>query len=330
MHNARTRRRLLQQGLALGLAATLRPGNAAEPLDAAWRDAARQRDLPYRLRVPPTSTATSTFTPWPLLIYSHGLGGGRDGGSFWGEAWAAAGFAVLHLQHPGSDSNTLRTGMAALRKAASGEQLAARVADVRFALDEVARLAQAGVAPWHALRLDQVGLAGHSFGAHTTLALAGQRYPMSGSLADARPRAFIAFSPASPPAGGLSLQQAFGDITRPLLAVTGSLDGDPFGSYASGDSRAAVYDGLPPGQRGLLWLDGADHMSFGGGRPASVGAGTMVRRAAVARERQAVHQALVAHVTTLWWQAQLLGDTAARAALAQPQGLGPGDRLQLG
>lgn len=327
MYNARTRRHLLQQGLALGLAGTLRPGHAAETLDAQWRDAARQRDVPYRLRVPPTSTAT----PWPLLIYSHGLGGSRDGGSSWGEAWAAAGFAVLHLQHPGSDTNTLRLGMAALRQAASAEQLAARVADVRFALGEVVRLAQADMAPWQAMRLDQVGMAGHSFGAHTTLALAGQRYPVPGSLADARPRAFIAFSPSSPPpASGLSVQQAFGGITRPLLAVTGSLDADPFGSYATGDTRAAVYDGLPPGQRGLLWLNGADHTSFGGGRPAGVGVGTLVPRAAVARERQATHQALVAHVTTLWWQAQLLGDTAARAALAQPQNLGPGDRLQLG
>lgn len=93
------------------------------------------------------------------MLYSHGLGGSRDGGAAWGQAWADAGIAVLHLQHPGSDSDTLRNGLAALRAAASAEQLLARVRDVRFVLDEVERQAAAGVEPWRSLRLDALGLA---------------------------------------------------------------------------------------------------------------------------------------------------------------------------
>jgi hypothetical protein len=36
----------------------------------------------------------------PLVLFSHGLGGSVDAGTQWAEAWAAAGVATLHLQHP--------------------------------------------------------------------------------------------------------------------------------------------------------------------------------------------------------------------------------------
>ena len=313
--------------LGVGAAGLLSLGGsswAATPQDGSWHHAARGRTLPWRLRLP------STPGPWPLVLYSHGLGGNREGGAVWSEAWAAAGIAVLHLQHPGSDTETLRRGMRALRAAASAEQLLERVLDVRFALDEVERLARSATQPWHDLRLDAVGMAGHSFGAHTTQALAGQRYAVPSDAADARPRAFIAFSPAAPRDGGLSLKQSFGSITRPFMAVTGSLDGDPFGSYAQGEPRASVYQGLPPGQRALLWLDGADHMTFAGGSARWVPSVGPFRRHGPAVEREPAHHATVARLTTLWWRAHLLDDADAWSALRPPQGLAEGDRFELG
>ena len=87
-----------------------------------------------------------------------------------------------------------RNGLTALRAAASAEQLLARVQDVRFALDEIEALALSGVEPWSALRRDAIGMAGHSFGAQTTQALAGQRYSAAADVADPRLRAFIALS----------------------------------------------------------------------------------------------------------------------------------------
>ena len=325
MHLLARRRILIASALAAGLPARAAPSSLPAPQDGAWLDAARQRSLPWRLRLPEGKG------PWPLIVYSHGLGGSRDGGTRWGRAWAEAGLAVLHLQHPGSDLDTLRGGLGALRAAGNAQQLLARVADVRFVLDEIARRAVLDEGPWASLRADALGMAGHSFGAHTTQALAGQRYRVPGDLSDPRLRAFIALSPASPP--GASVQAAFGAIRRPFLAVTGSLDGDPFGSYSSGGPRAAVYEGLPPGQRALLWLDGADHSSFGGGVPeALVGrVGRVGRtRPASAREREAAHGALVAHVTTLWWRAHLCDDASARRALVLPEGLTEGDRWSLG
>ncbi len=295
--------------------------------DETWRDAARNRDIPLRLRSP------GSPGPWPLIVYSHGLGGSREGADVWGEAWREAGFAVLHMQHPGSDTEVIRSGgLRGLRAAANGQQLIARAADVRFVLDEAMRRQRSGDKAWQAVRLDTVGLSGHSFGALTTLAAAGQRYPAPGDLSDPRPRAFLALSPSST-RGRLSLQEQFGAITRPFMAVTGSLDGDPFGSFETGQPRAQVYEGLPPGQRALLWLDGADHMTFAGNRQQRINGRGPFQRAAMAQQREDVHHALLARLSVLWWRWRLLGDPGAQALLQQPpaeSGWAAGDRLTLG
>lgn len=304
--------------VALGLALLVAPLARAVAVDETWHDARRHRDLPLRLRAP------TTPGPWPLVVFSHGLGGSREGGDVWSEAWAAAGCLVVHVQHPGSDTEIWRAGLKSLRAAASAEQLGARVADVRFVLDEIARRQQAGEVPWRNARLDAIGMAGHSFGAITTQALAGQRYGLDPGWADARPRAFIAFSP-SLGRNAMSPTEQFGAVTRPFLAITGSLDGDPFGSFATGEPRARVFDGLPRGQRALLWLEGADHMSFGGNAQRRLDARAW-RRSEATLALEPAHHALVARVTAQWWRAQLLGDVAARAALARPEGLSAGDR----
>lgn len=311
---------------ALGALVVLAPVAArAEPVqDESWTDPARGRTLPMRLRWPDGDA------PCAAVVHSHGLGGSRDGGDAWGRAWRDAGFLVLHVQHPGSDSDTLRQGALALRRAASAEQLVHRVGDMRFVLDEIGRRALGG-APWVRVRRDRIGAAGHSFGAQTVMAVAGKRYPVRApELVEPRYRAFVALSPAPGRGSRLSLAQEFGTIERPFLAITGSLDGDPLGSELSPQDRARVYDGLPSGQRALLWLEGADHMTFGGNAERPIGArrGPFRREPQVAA-REPEQQALVARITTAWWRAHLLDDAVAAAALRAPDGLAPGDRWRM-
>jgi len=329
------RRPFLIRGLAgwagLGALGAARARTGASPTtddpwqDEAWRDAARSRELPVRLRWPEGSG------PCALVVHSHGLGGNRQGGDAWGSAWRRAGFAVLHVQHPGSDTDTLRQGLRALRGAASAEQLIARASDMRFVLDEVERRARAGSSPWSRVRLDAIGASGHSFGAQTVLAVAGKRFPVRAApnFVEPRFRAFVAFSPALGREDRQTPAEQFGAIERPMLLLTGSLDGDPLNRAFEGEDRARVYDGLPAGRgtRALLWLDGADHMTFGGNaeRPLAARRGAL-KREAVAAEREAAHHALIAQTTTLWWRARLLGDATAAAALRAPQGLASGDR----
>lgn len=331
----RRRQCLVLAAAALGAAIGPARARAVTVLEGRWHDESRRRELPWRLRLPDGTEHL------PLVLHSHGLGGSREGGAAWGQAWAASGIAVLHLQHPGSDRGVFTRRSAggpepgapagaggALARAATPQQLMERVADVRFMLDQIERRAGEG-GPWRRLRGDAIGMSGHSFGAHTALALAGQRHrvPLRGLPAggEARIRAFIAFSPASPRAA--SVHEAFGAIRRPTLLMTGSDDGDPFGSYATGEPRAAVYDGLPSaaqgGRRALLWLEGADHRSFGGGgdpRPDARGP---------ARALQARHQALIERISADWWRAHLLGDADAARALEAPAGLAQGDRWRM-
>ena len=295
--------------------------------DDTWQDPRRQRAVPVRIRWPKGTTPDGGG---PVVIYSHGLGGSREGGEVWGSAWAAAGFVVLHVQHAGSDIDAVRKvassfkDRAALRTLASSEQLLARVQDVVFVLDDIARRKTMDKA-WRDVRLDTVGMAGHSFGAHTTLGAGGQSYPGSAGIKEPRIAALIALSPTLPMRG--DAVQAFASVTRPTLCVTGTLDDDVVGNGATPDQRAGVFAALPKGNKAMLLLKDADHMTFGGQTNRARG---ITARQPVTSQLQPQHHALVARVTTDWWRTHLMGDGAAKAQLKSPAGLGSADSWQVG
>ena len=325
-----TRRTCIQVFVHGALIASVSPAQAqatgASIADETWTDGARKREVPVRLRWPDGGKYTG---PRPVVLFSHGLGGTRDGGAVWGEAWADAGFVVLHLQHAGSDLPAVRAAAtsfadkAGLRSAAGPEQLVARLRDLGFVLDEIGRRHAAGQGRWGTARPAQVGMSGHSFGAHTTLGMAGQHYPGFDGVAEPRLASFIAFSPSLPVVG--DVRRAFERMTRPLLSITGTRDQDVVGTGATPDNRAAVYGALPNGNKAHLVLKDADHMTFAGqlGRAVEI-----VPREQVTRDLQAAQHALLAAITTDWWRATLLGDAAAQERLTVPQGLRPGDLWQ--
>ncbi len=266
-----------------------------------WRDQSRLRDIPWRLRLPEGDR------PCALVVFSHGLGGSLDGGTEWAQAWAEAGIATLHLQHPGSDRAILRGGPQAVRAAASAEQLIERGHDVQFAVEQLLKLQKEGHGPWARVRPDALGMSGHSFGAQTTLAVAGRDFLVRNApdLSESHFKAFAAFSPSAGHfPGGIK------GITRPMLCRTGSLDSNPLGPERDGRFRRAVYDALPAGAKALLWLDGADHRTFGGGGERGSGG-----------RPSAHHSELIKSVTTDWWRWRLLEDEGAATRLKSPKGL---------
>lgn len=288
------------------------------PQDLQWRSAGG-RPLPVLVRFPARPPGPQG---WPVILYSHGLGGSRQGGSAWGEAWAQAGFVVVHLQHVGSDLDAVRAARNP-RKVAGAQQLMERLHDVQAALDALAAQQQAGSGPWAQVRPRAVGMAGHSFGAHTTLGAAGQAYP-GYRMDDPRLAAFVALSPTLP-AGDAA--RALAQVTRPMLCITGTEDGDVLGNGATPQQRRATYDALPAGHKALLVLQGADHMTFGGGagreRP-------FKRRGVDSARGESAHRETVAAVSTDWWRAWLEDDGAARERLQAPPGLGTGDTWTIG
>jgi hypothetical protein len=193
-------------GALLGCAVPAGVGWAQAPepgvQNETWLDPSRQREVPVTVRWP-TAQATSGEA-LPVVLFSHGLGGTREGGAVWGQAWAAAGFVVLHLQHPGSDLAAVRVG-------------------------------------------------------------------------------------------------------------------------ATPERRRAVFDALPTSDKAQLVLEDADHMTFAGQTGRAV---EIVPREQVTRDLQPAHHALIASISTQWWRATLLGDSAAQAWLATPPGLSSGDHWQ--
>jgi dienelactone hydrolase len=239
---------------------------APQVQDMDWKDGARERTLPLKLRVPDGEARM------PLVIFSHGLGGSREGGKAWGEHWSANGYVVIHVQHPGSDESLWKgAGEGApkqrLARGATPEQLLGRIDDVRFVIDEIARLQSKPDAPAWTKRVDllRIAMTGHSFGARTTMALAGERFPGPiKSVVDARITAFIAFSPAVQGAKK-TWPERYEAMSKPFLSVTGSIDGDVMGTGSNAKNRAAVFDAQNAGDKYRVVFAGGDHSVFNGG-----------------------------------------------------------------
>jgi predicted dienelactone hydrolase len=271
-----------------------------------WTDPSRARTLPVRLYVPSPAAAGRR----PAIVFSHGLGGSREGGELWGRHWASHGFIAIHLQHAGSDQGLWknRGGVPledAMMKGFTPEAYLDRVADVRFSVDDIARRASAGDPLAARVDLARLGMSGHSFGARTTQAVAGEKLPFPAG--DPRFIAAIAFSPAAAGQPG-EWPARFGGIRRPFLSVTGTRDGDVFGGSMQPSERTQVFRNMPPGDKYLLVLEGANHLVFDGGRLARESDITRCVRAA----------------TLAFWKAYLEDDEAARRFLREgmPRALG--------
>ncbi len=285
------------------------PCRVREELEV-WHDERRQRPIPCRHYLPQGVAHT------PLILFSHGLGGDRDNGERWLRHWASHGYRGLVLQHAGSDAAVMAGSPMALRRALTAattpEQSLARLADLGFVLDEVWRR-QATDPAWAGVDLERVGLAGHSYGAVTTQAMAGERRAYGPPVAEPRLRAFLGLSPSAR-GEEAPLNARFAGIRRPFFCITGTRD-DGIGLHdISAADRTVPYRHMPGGDKFLLVLDGAAHMPLAG-NPGS-------RHVLPPRVAMAIQGASLA-----FWEATLGGRQAARTWLCRdfPSTLVPGD-----
>jgi predicted dienelactone hydrolase len=287
-------RQLIPALFALVLAA---PATAAT-IDQDWRDAARaDRLVPVRLYLPDGAGRH------PVVVFSHGLGGSREGAAYLGEAWRRAGYVGVFLQHAGTDRDAVRGGgMAALRRAGADPRAAVdRFRDLPFALDELARRA-AGPGPLAGrIDLDRIAVAGHSYGAISAAVGVG-RTAAGRSSPDPRLKAAILLSPQTPPSGDPGV--AFSPIKVPVLHVTGTRDEGIVGGATPAD-RQRPFALIPSRPQALVVFRDADHLVFSGWRPGRPEPG------------DAAIQADVATVTTRFLDAVLRNDAAARAWMFQ-------------
>jgi predicted dienelactone hydrolase len=266
--------------------------------DFTVKDAKRTRDIPIRVYLPKGTG------PAPVVLFSHGLGGNREGPAYLGAHWSARGYAVVFVQHPGSDDSVWKDvpaakRMAAMQKAASTDNLLLRVADVPAVLDQLERWVKEDA---HALKgrleLKKVGMSGHSFGAITTQAVSGQSAAVGKGATDARVAAAVLMSPSPPKLG--DPKRAFGDVKIPWLLLTGTKDEGLIGGFAPKD-RLAVFPALPPGAKYELVFDKAEHSAFGDrALPGET------------EKRNPNHHKAILATTTAFWDAHLRGASDAK------------------
>lgn len=221
-----------------------------------WDDAARSRLVPAKLYLPKTDTAKPAMAKLPLVIFSHGIGGSREGYSYLGSYFASQGFASLHVQHVGSDrqlwaGNPL-TLVFRLTSAAQESEALARVKDVGFALDQL-------LASPYGKQIDasRITAAGHSYGANTTLLIAGAQVELQGRAVSLRdPRISSAIVISAPPFYGLGApQKILSGIAIPTLHITATADDIEIPGYKSGVAdRVALYQATAEGTQSRKML----------------------------------------------------------------------------
>lgn len=208
-----------------------------------WFDNQRQRRVPAKLYLPAGRPVAGSV---PLVVFSHGIGGSRDGYRYLGQYFAAHGFGSLHVQHVGSDRQIWRGNpfalTARLSDAAQAAEALHRVQDLRFSLDQI--LAEPEGARFDTRR---IAAAGHSYGANTTLLIAGAMVEQNGqkvSLRDPRISAAIIIS-APPFYDQGDPRQILGGIDIPSLHITATEDVIQIPGYFSGlQDRVDIFQAM--------------------------------------------------------------------------------------
>lgn len=276
-----------------------------QTLSLDWKDSKRDLTVPVKVHLPKGDG------PFPIVIFSHGLGGSRDGYSYLGQHWATHGYISVHPTHIGSDTSLIKGKkltdvMPELRKATTNPaNLLNRPRDVSFIIDELTRLNDADGPFKGKCDLKHIGIAGHSFGAYTTMAIAGQVFPLvikDQSFGDDRVKCAIAMS-SQPPNIKSNYAKAYGSITMPIFHMTGTKDDSPIQGDFDPKLRRVAFDEITKAEQFLLVFKDGDHMVFSG------------RARTIANSTDERYQSLILQSSTAFWDAYLKGDDKAKSWL---------------
>lgn len=195
---------------------------------------------------------------YPLVMFSHGFGGHRRQTTFLCTHLASHGYLVAAVDHTGNTIIDIVQMMMSVQMGGTmpdpgpliEEFIAARPADVRFAIDRVLEVAAKDLG----VRADpdRIGMTGHSFGGWTTLAVT------------ARDRRICAALPLAP-AGGSSPLPA--EVLQRALSFDWGRDVPTLFLVAERDSLlplAGMRELLAktPATKRMVVLQNADHMHF--------------------------------------------------------------------
>jgi predicted dienelactone hydrolase len=126
-------------------------------------DHARDRSLTSDLYLPQTQT------PAPILVFSHSLGTDRANFTDLMQHLASHGFAVVAIEHPGSDRQQMKNLLeGSAQEVMQLDEFQNRPLDITFLLNQLQENSLR-----KRLDFQNIGFLGHSLGGYTGLALAG-------------------------------------------------------------------------------------------------------------------------------------------------------------
>ncbi len=271
-------------------------------------DSNRDRKVPVKIYVPQGEDKNKKY---PCILWSHGLGGGRDGAAFLGRFMAEQGFIMVHMTHIGTDTSIWEGKPGhpwdVIRKHHISRHVSLeRFRDPSFVLDDMKRRADAGEAPYTLIDFERIGMSGHSFGAVTTQIMAGHKLGKGKRLYSMRDKRFKAGLPYSlgptynqtePP------DRIYGPIGIPMLYMTGTKDDSPVSGHDY-TSRLVIFDNASGPDQHLLVLNEGDHMVFAGSRGGL--------KDTPFRE---LHESIIQNMSLAFWRAYLEDDHNVKAWL---------------
>jgi predicted dienelactone hydrolase len=236
------------------------------------KDATRKKDLSCKVYFPkPNGT-------YPVILFSHGFGGNKDAFGPIGKHWASHGYIVVHPSHDDGfgrqrdeekqDGNTMpiRRPGGLISALSDPKRIEGRIADLVLILDSLDDLPKAVPALKGKVDKDKVGVAGHSFGAYTAMLMGGVTADLGGvkdkSFRDKRVKCVLAISGQGTGQQGLT-EKSWASLRLPFMTITGTRDRGAGGQGVEWKKEPYKYS--PPGDKYLVVIDGANHMSFGGG-----------------------------------------------------------------
>jgi hypothetical protein len=269
--------------------------------DLTWVDNSRQRVVPIKIYTP------SGEGPFPVILFSPGLGRSRDDCGYLGIHWASCGYVSVFVQHKGSDNDVLQGTVRPkkqLREAFDDpKNIRNRPRDIIFVISRLDQLQQEGSSLGRLLDMQHIGVSGHDFGAQTALGLAGQVLPGEVVYAEPRIKAVVAMS-APVPLGQVPLSVAYSDICTPCLHITGT-DDNSIVATTQASQRRLPFDYTRGADQFLVIFKGADHMTYSGHVFASLNG-----------RSDAMFQRLIARSSTAFWDAYLKDNGTAKHWLA--------------
>lgn len=311
-------------------------------IDENWVDAARTRTLPVRIYLPVPSTTPPKpdadapkppppATPaapakYPVVVFSPGLGASRINYAYFTRHLASHGYIVIVPSHPGSDTAAAIEWVRSHGGARSGQRLdpneeddapggwlmssisspdnlKERPRDISFMLDRIPSHATLGPIA----DMASIGVAGHSFGAYTAMAIGGMTVDLPEShggkgsvFRDKRVRAVLPMSPEGAGSMGI-VAGAWDGFAVPVLFLTGTRDYGVGGRSASW--RRQGFEDVRGVDHYLVTLMDAGHTTFGNPK------GRLLRGRA---EHGAEHEALIDSLGVAFFDAYLRGDAKAK------------------